>query len=113
MNTTLEIIDIEIARLQRERKKVENASLFIKELKALKKEMNKDKDILIGWQQGLKTKYLGLGMTMRDLGNKIGVSYQTINKWVNRYNVIPKRRASQLSILLNYPLPKEIDIPLP
>ena len=32
MQNTLEIIDTEIARLQKERKKVENASLFIKEL---------------------------------------------------------------------------------
>jgi len=113
LKTTAEIIDREILRLQKEKKKFDNASQFIKELKKKKKEDNKDRDKLIRWQQGLKTKMILSGCTNRDLAPKVGVAYQTINKWSNVIDVIPLKRAHYISILLNYPLPQSLKILIP
>jgi len=113
LKTTAEIIDREIARLQKEKKNFDNASQFIAELRKKKKEDQRDRKKLIKWQQGLKTKIILRGVTNREIAPRVGVAYQTINKWANVVDVIPLKRAHQLSILLDYPLPKSIKILIP
>lgn len=105
----LQMIDLEIKRLEKEKEKIKKASKFIEELERTKEERNKENEYLLEWQQGLKSRLLILGISQTELGNRINVSKQTIGKWVNLYKLIPKRRAKQISIYINYPLPNDID----
>jgi len=106
MKSKFEIINAEIERLEKGKKHIDNADSLIKQLQNLKDKMENFNDYrnIIQWQEGLKTKYLVSGLTMKELGLKVGVSKQTIAKWVNQRVMIPKKRALQLSNILNYPL---------
>jgi len=88
-------IDAEIIRLKQVRKELIEANKRIKELEGKKRQQ---------WQMRLKKVIELRGKTYTEIGNEIGVSKQTISKWVNMQKSIPELRAKKLSIFLNYDL---------
>lgn len=88
-------IDAEIVRLKQMRKELILSNKRIKELETKKRQQ---------WQSRLKNVIELRCKTYSEIGNEIGVSKQTISKWVNMKKSIPELRAKQLSIFLNYDL---------
>jgi len=95
MHHDISTIDAEIIRLKQLRKELILSNKQIKELETKKRQQ---------WQIRLKNVIEFRGKTYSEIGDKIGVSKQTISKWANMQKSIPELRAKQLSIFLNYDL---------
>lgn len=89
----IKLITIEIKILKRKRKLLIDSNKLTKNIE---KKARKE------WQSGLKDMITTRQLTYSEVGNSIGVSRQTISKWVNMKKVIPKVRAKELSDYLNY-----------